>query len=179
MACEPGDQLGDPPPLGPGGRPEATAQQPVWWGDLLQDRGDIAGVDVFPLQAPIKPHHHHGPIAGSRQPSRRFGVGTIAVVDGQIRPRLPQALQWRDRRSRRRTGVRGAAVAEVQPIRQLPDHRQGAQIQQRQYRLAVEKRLVAQQHDSLARRLAGQGQMLRAAAHRWRDLAGGDAQLQP
>ena len=151
MASDPGDGLGHglparQHPLGP-----QPLQQPIRRRDLRQDRGDVAGVDVLPLQAPIQPRHHQRGVAAAGDGGGLVGVGSIAVVQGQLRCGPAQALQRCHHRAWAGAGIGGAVVAQVGGGRQGADHRQRAQPPERQ-----QVAFIAQQHDRLPRRLAGQ-----------------------
>ena len=147
-------------------------QQRIRWRHLPQDRFEIAGVDVFPLLAPVEPHHHHGRLAGSRQCRRRCWIGSIGVADQQIGVSSSQPLQRGNHHAGLGAGVGGAAIAEVGRGGQSADHRQRAQSAQGQ-----DRALVPEQHDRLGGRLPGQGDVGRAAPQRSRIAAGRQAQL--
>ena len=174
MAGEPGDQPGEPAPVAPPAGPCAVLSQPVGGRDLLQDRGDVGGVDVLPFQLPVEPRHHHRRVAAGRQGRRLFWPAAVVVVDWQLGPCCPQALQGCHHGAGGRAGVRRAPIAQVGCGRVGTDHRQRLQLPQGQ-----QVTLIAQQHDGLSRRFPGQGQMLRATAQRHGVGAGGHAQLHP
>ena len=122
MAGDPGHALGNwrPPRLQPA--PVDEPQHPLRRRHRGQDGGDVAGVDVFSLQAPIQSHHQQRRITARCHGCGVGWVGAWVGVDGELGRGMAQALQWRDHLPRLRPCVGGAVIPQVGLHRQPADH---------------------------------------------------------
>ena len=174
QAGDRGHHLSHRPPEGPQPLAAKPALQGLRSRHLPQDRRQVAGVDVLPLLPPVEPHHHHGGIAGRRQPGSGRRIIALAVVHLELGGSGADPFEGGDYHPRLGAGIGGAPIAEIRPSGQGTDHRQRPPIRQRQHRFGI-----FEQHDRLGGRLPGQAAVGGAAPQGGWVIAGWHRQLGP